>query len=87
MSAINQAMEYLKNNTFIPHENGNDLRYGLNSFGCNSVIQYNNHYWKFLWFLSDSNDALYVNKNGETFTLSSYTLDGIIRMQPHETIV
>ncbi len=38
MSTIKDTVEYLKNNTFIPHKNGNDMLYGLNVFGCNSII-------------------------------------------------
>jgi hypothetical protein len=74
------AIQYLNNHTFIPHTEGNYARYGLNLFGCDSIIQYNNHYWKFMYFIPNSNIAVYTNKNGEEFFLNDY-IDGIIRMQ------
>jgi hypothetical protein len=80
MSTIKDTVEYLKNNTFIPHKNGNDMLYGLNVFGCNSIIQYNNDIWKFIWFISNTNDAVYVNKEGEQITITTY-VDGVTRMQ------
>ncbi len=78
---INDAVNYLKTNTFVPHECGNYGRYGLNFFGCDSVIQYNNDYWKFIWFITNTNNAVYVNKEGHQFVLQYYNMDGITRMQ------
>ncbi len=78
---IDDAIKYLKNHTFIPHKMGNYARYGLNDFGCDSIIEYNNQLWKFVWFLKDSNNAVYVNNEGREFILKDYNLDGIIRMQ------
>ncbi len=75
------AIEYLNTKTFIPHSGGNYGRYGLNLFGCNSVILYNNDYWKFIWFVNNSNDAVYINKNGKEFILKDNTDKNIIRMQ------
>jgi hypothetical protein len=81
MSIKAKAIEYLNTNTFIPHSGGNYARYGLNFFGCDSIIQYNNDYWKFIWFVPDSNDAVYINKDGTEFILKDYKMDGIVRMQ------
>ncbi len=77
---INDAIEYLKTNTFVPHESGNYGRYGLNFFGCDSIIQYNNDNWKFIWFITNTKYAVYVNKDGCNFILQDY-MDGITRMQ------
>ena len=66
---------------FIHHENGNKMRYGLNSFGCNSIIQYNNQIWKFIHFIHNTDNAVYINNEGEQFILDAYNKEGIIRMQ------
>jgi hypothetical protein len=81
-----EAIEYLNNKTFIPHINGNYARYGLNFFGCDSIIQYNNDIWKFIWFVQNSNDAVYINKHGVEFILKDYKMDGIIRMQDTDDV-
>ena len=81
MSSNQDILEYLKTKTFIPHENGNYARYGLNFFGSDSVIQYNNNIWKFKYFFSNSNNALYIDKGGREFILDTYNKDGIIRIQ------
>jgi hypothetical protein len=73
-------IEYLKNHTFEKHENGNMFRYGLNSWGCDSVISYNNDIWKFIAFVPNKSDAEYINKNGEIITIVGYD-EGISRMQ------
>jgi hypothetical protein len=80
MSTLNDAVIYINNNTFIPHENGNYARYGLNLFGCDSVIQYNNEIWKFIWFVSNSSDAVFINTKGQQTIINKHT-DGITRMQ------
>ena len=76
-----ETLKYLNTKTFIPHENGNYARYGLNLFGCDSVIQYDNKIWKFIHFISNTNNALYIDKEGRGFILDTYNKDGIIRMQ------
>jgi hypothetical protein len=40
--------QYLLTNNFVPHKGGNMMNYGLNSFGCDSVIEYNDDIWKFV---------------------------------------
>jgi hypothetical protein len=81
MSSNQDILEYLKTKTFIPHENGNYARYGLNLFGCDSIIQYDNKIWKFKDFISNTNHAVYIDKEGREFVLDTYNKDGIIRMQ------
>jgi hypothetical protein len=79
---IDDVKNFLSNNDFIPHENGNNMCYGLNSFGCDSIIKYNNDIWKFLWFLTGTNKAVYMNKEGLTCVFDPYNNNSpIIRMQ------
>ncbi len=78
-SVICDAIKYLKNHNFVPHQNGNYGLYGLNFFGCDSIIKYNDKLWKFLWFFS--NNAVYVNEYGEQLFLKEAQQDGIIRME------
>ena len=78
------VIEYLKNHKFEKHENGNMFRYGLNSWGCDSVISYNNDIWKFVCFLNGiTNKAVYYNKDGLELILDLYTINDNkpIRMQ------
>ncbi len=85
MTTINDIPTYLSNHTFISHEMGNYGNYGLNMFGCNSIIEYNNDIWKFYAFKTGSNDAIYYNKNGTKLILDSYNMPkGITRMQQVE---
>ena len=75
---------FLSKNTFIPHKDGNAMNYGLNSFGCESIISYNNDIWKFVYFLNGTtNKAVYYNKNGLELVLDLYTINDNkpIRMQ------
>jgi hypothetical protein len=71
--------KYLKSNTFEPHELGNQMKYGLNTFGCESIIKYNDDIWKFIWF--ENNDAIYINKYGTRLVLDKYITGEITRMQ------
>ncbi len=80
-NTIDNTIDYLKNNQFVPHKMGNYARYGLNCFGCDSIIKYNNKLWKFICFVSNSNNAVFIGENGEQFILEEYNLDGITRMQ------
>ena len=65
MSSNQDILEYLKTKTFIPHENGNYARYGLNLFGCDSVIQYDNKIWKFKYFITNTNNISLIQKSIE----------------------
>ena len=77
-----ETLKYLNTKTFIPHIDGNYAMYGLNYIGCDSIIQYNNDIWKFIWFNSNTNDAVYINKTGIELIINNYnTYDNIIRMQ------
>jgi hypothetical protein len=79
MSIIN-TIEYLSNTQFVPHKNGNQLNYGLGAFGCQSIIKYNNKIWKFIWFIPGTNDAIYINKDGESLVFNKSIKNNCIRM-------
>jgi hypothetical protein len=71
---------FLNTHEFEPHEMGNYELYGLNMFGCNSIIKYNDKIWRFYNF--ENSTAIYETYNRERIILSSknYT-DGVQRMQ------
>jgi hypothetical protein len=72
--------EYLSCSSFVPHKYGNSMKYGLNSFGSESIIKYNDDIWKFVWFLNNTNIAVYVNKNGNEFHYDTYETFDMTRM-------
>jgi pectate lyase len=51
---------------------GNYAMYGLNMLGSDSVILYNDEILKFYAFVSNSNDAIYVNKDGHNIIIDPY---------------
>ncbi len=61
---------YLTNNEFVPHPMGNYACYGLNTFGCNSVILYNDELLKFYSFQGSTNNAIYINKDGKQIIIN-----------------
>ena len=71
---------FLNTQEFEPHALGNYALYGLNMFGCDSIIKYNDKIWRFYAF--ENSTAIYETYNGERIRLSSnnYT-DGVQRMQ------
>lgn len=73
---------YLSTHTFVPHEMGNWGNYGLNIFGCDSIINYNNDIWKFYAFQACSDNAIYYNKDGKELILNSRNMpENVTRMQ------
>jgi hypothetical protein len=65
--------EYLSNNEFVNHPMGNYGLYGLNMFGCDSVIRYNDEIFKFYSFdPCGSRIANYVNKYGFNIRIDPY---------------
>ena len=72
-------MSYNMSN-FEEHVDGNMYKFGLNSWGCDSIIKYNNEIWKFIGFIPHKNDALYINKNSIIITITGNE-EGIVRMQ------
>ncbi len=81
MSIIAKTIEYLNNTQFVPHKNGNQSDYGLNTFRCDSIIQYNNKIWKFIWFIAGTNDAIYINKENESLVFNDSIKVNCTRMQ------
>jgi len=73
---------YLKSTQFVEHPLGNQLMYGLNSFGCNSIIRKDNEIYKFYAFKTGTDDAIYYNKNGKQFIINLHKPhdDSITRM-------
>ncbi len=63
---------YLNSNQFIEHPMGNYALYGLNNFGCDSIIQYNDEIMKFYAFQSGSNNAIYISKTGNHCIINPY---------------
>ena len=62
---------------FRPHEFGNGHLFGVNSFGCNSIISYTEvdgtvGIWKFYCFKNSSTETIFCNANGirRTFNLT-----------------
>lgn len=63
---------YLQSNEFVEHPMGNYALFGLNFFGSNSVIRYNDEIYKFYAFKPNSNDAIYVNKHSQEIVINPY---------------
>jgi hypothetical protein len=61
--------------TFQVHPNGNANLFGLNTFGCDSIIKYKNQIWKFYAFQTGTDNAIYLNKFNETFILNCIQKD------------
>jgi hypothetical protein len=82
MFTINAISTYLSTHTFVHHEMGNYANYGLNMFGCDSIIDYNNDIWKFYAFQAGTDNAIYYNKNGTELILDSRNMpEGITRVK------
>jgi hypothetical protein len=74
------AINYLKSNSFEPHQHGNYGLYGLNLLGCDSTIKFENDIWHFLYF--KENIAVYTNVHGQHLLLDTIKpTDNITRMQ------
>ena len=58
--------------TFRVHPMGNANCFGLNTFGCDSIIQYGNQIWKFYAFQTGTENAIYLNKFNETFIFNCF---------------
>jgi hypothetical protein len=64
---------YLNTHKFKPHSMGNYALYGLNTFGCESIIDFYNDIWKFYAFEVGNNNAIYINKSGHSFLLNTFS--------------
>jgi hypothetical protein len=79
MSYLNIA-DYLNSNVFVVHPMGNYGLYGLNFFGCNSVIRYGDEIMKFYAFKSGTNNAIYINKSGREIIINPYDTDSTVKI-------
>ena len=79
--STNLIADYLNSNEFVEHPMGDYALFGLNLFGCNSVIRYNDEIYKFYAFKAHSNDAIYVNKHAQQIIIKpSHESSKITRM-------
>ncbi len=88
-SYYSNISDYLNSHSFEVHPNGNSMLFGLNSFGCNSVILYQNDIWKFYAFESGTDNAIYYNKDGKRFVFNTYDTQvksQITRLQEKECV-
>ena len=71
---------FLTTNKF--EECENSFNFGLNSFGCESIIKYNDDIWKFNSFETGTSNAIYYNKDNVKFIVNLYNMPpNIIRMR------
>ena len=70
--STNLIANYLNSNEFVEHPMGNYALFGLNFFGSNSVIRYNDEIYKFYAFKAHSKDAIYVNKHAQEIVINPY---------------
>jgi hypothetical protein len=71
----NKKIEYLKSNKFKTHYHGNSGLYGLNFLGSPSIIQHKDDLYIFIYWLTGSNIANYINIKGEMFSFNPYNKD------------
>jgi hypothetical protein len=71
----NKKIEYLKSNKFKTHYQGNSGLYGLNFLGSPSIIQHKDDLYIFIYWLTGSNIANYINIKGEMFSFNPYNKD------------
>ena len=55
-------------------ENGQLFCYGLNSWTPNSIINFQDDYWKFYAFVTGKEHAIYFNKYGNTLIVDKFWL-------------
>jgi hypothetical protein len=51
-------------NTFEEHPMGSYALYGLNTFNCDSIIQYDGEIWQFIHYKGKSEIPTFINKDG-----------------------
>ena len=75
---------YLQVNQFRPHSLGNIHRYGINTFNCQqSIIKFNDELWMCMYMTNDNN-AVYTNIEGNEYVLVGYGPEGLItRMEEY----
>jgi hypothetical protein len=73
------AMYYLILNQFKPHPEKLTL-YNFNPTTTDTIIKYNNSIWKFVYYMFNSDIAVYINKYGEEIYINNISNENIIRM-------
>ena len=63
---------FLNSNEFVEHPMGNYALFGLNFFGSNSVIRYNDEIYKFYAFKTGLRNSIYVNKHAQEIVINPY---------------
>ena len=84
-SIVESISTYLNTHKFIKHSNGNAFNYGLNSWGCDSIVEFNGVLWKFYAFQSNSSNVIYINHKGQRLIFNSFNIDFVMnRMEEVE---
>lgn len=68
-------------NKFEPHPMGSYALYGVNTFGCDSIIKFHNEIWKFHYFNVGSDIPTFINKNGDLLEIDLRKAQNVTRMQ------
>ena len=55
-------------------ENGDSFCYGLNSWSPNSIINFQDDYWKFYAFVTGKEHVIYFNKDGHTLIIDKFKM-------------
>ena len=71
MPSVNEIIEHLHSHKFKQHPNGNYSMCGLEEIGCHSIIEYDNDIWMFYAFQTNTNNAIYYNKDRKPFVIDS----------------
>ena len=71
---------YLQSNEFVEHPMGDYACYGVNNFGCDSVIRYNDKLYKFWAFQYSDTNCVYIGIDGERIVIKPYQCTNITRM-------
>ena len=74
-SFLQNDIEYLKLKTFRKLDKGNSGLYGLNFLGSNSIIEFKDKIWKFVYWEIGTNIACYININNEILSFNPYDKD------------
>jgi hypothetical protein len=74
-SFLQNDIEYLKSKKFRKLDKGNSGLYGLNFLGSNSIIEFKDKIWKFVYWEIGTNIACYINVNSEILSFNPYNKD------------
>ncbi len=80
MSSLPSYTDFFQN-MFEPHPNGSYALYGLNTFGCDSIIKFHDEIWKFCYFKIGTDIPVYINKTGDLLEIDLKKTPNVTRMQ------